>query len=463
MDQSSCQNAKIQLQTAFGSSGKLPRVSGKLPGGSGKLPEISGKPAGSSGKLPGVSGKLPGGSGKLPGGLGKLPGSSGKRPGVSGKLPGVSGKLPGVSGKLPGVSGKLPGVSGKLPGSSGKLPGVFGKLPGGSGKLPGGFGKLPGGSGKRPGCLAKFKHAAPDVLNTAWARLSEEFKNGCADLVSLQKKRSAQSKILSRKKITDERAERLERKLLEAQGEGRFNEMVPKLAALGLRIGHKPGEAINIVGNNFELQKPEWSCWHRDWFSQADHDQAACGLNEGYLCKIHPWLCPADATEKPLFPRCRICTDGFRSSDRKPSWYDYSPVDRRVAASETDRLAAYNADFDRQKVRKHLDHHGGARYNGFLAFDQSFWEALEVSRKRLGVSGKVLGGSGKLLVVFGKLLRVSGKPLGVFGKRLEGCFRGSLGSVWEALGSFWESLGSFWESLASFWNGFLAFDFDLYA
>ena len=120
-------------------------------------------------------------------------------------------------------------------------------------------------------CLSSYEASDPHVLEAAWARLSDDFKEGCEDFAALRHKRAAGQSAASRQAAAQLRMERAANEIPDDFYQ-KLKPLRPRLIALGLKIGDEPGDVLEAAGNNLKLQKPPWNCWHRGWFSEADHD-----------------------------------------------------------------------------------------------------------------------------------------------------------------------------------------------
>ena len=196
------------------------------------------------------------------------------------------------------------------------------------------------------------------VWDQAWARLSEECKEGCSDIIEWscpqsdkheaarwqakdtlhsQRRMLAADPLLQRERL-GMWAEDFHRVRREQNDEWEKSKQTPA-------PDRPAGHALHARGARWVLRKPDWTCTHQAWFSRCPINRKDCPLKSGYMCDSHTWTCLMNSAKPPALPMCRICTEGFQASDTQPL---YEELCRTVKHLPTDaaRLAAYLANFD---------------------------------------------------------------------------------------------------------------------
>lgn len=192
------------------------------------------------------------------------------------------------------------------------------------------------------------------VWDQAWARLSEECKEGCADIVEWSFRQRDKHEAARREtKVTLHSQRRMlaADPLLQRERLGMWAEDFHRARReqsddkstqpLDAPVGH----ALLAHGAEWVLRKPAWTCTHQARFSRCPNDGKDCPLKSGYMCGSHWWTCPMNSAEPPALPMCRVCTEGFRASDTQPLYGELCQTVRHLPTDEA-RLAAYLADFD---------------------------------------------------------------------------------------------------------------------
>eukprot|EP00435_Cladocopium_sp_Y103_P037662 s3697_g10.t1 len=198
------------------------------------------------------------------------------------------------------------------------------------------------------GCVALqtalncFSRKATDVLQVAWRRLSTEFTGGCETF-----------EVWEREKVAAKRRPREQRRMLAAdpllqreragmwaEDFQRLKEEPPAPRSLNA------GDVLRADGPHWVLCKPAWRCFHQFFLDTPTHQEKFCPLKAGLMCGSHEWKCEMNSRQTPSPPVCRICAHGFAESDRQPAYYDISRAGQQFAASASECLAAFHANFD---------------------------------------------------------------------------------------------------------------------
>ena len=230
------------------------------------------------------------------------------------------------------------------------------------------------------------------VLDNAWGRLSEDFKEGCISFQALCQHRTAKQKAEHNRQKAERKAKRkAEREVAKARLEARRRRADQKQAAERERQARlagwqdagssdrprQPGDILRIQGKHYILKQPPWACGHQRQFGA--HAIEDCPLNEGHMCPHHYWKCPRATTRKPSPPSCRICVEGFRPTDRQPEYTDQCPPFRHLQRDE-ERLEAYLADHDLWCAAQPEDRRSQAQEHRWQTVPSQLWPRSEVEK-----------------------------------------------------------------------------------
>lgn len=202
--------------------------------------------------------------------------------------------------------------------------------------------------------LEIFARKDTGVLRKAWDRLSADFKEGQDSFEAWlkQEKAKQEGKRFEAKVMLDAQRNMLaEDPLLMRERQAMWEEDFVRIAQEAeqrdpLRHQSKKhaGDIVGAQGPTWVLQQPQWRCPHED--AAAHHSKEHCPLQHGYMCTQHAWQCDMNSTNKPPIPVCRVCTEGYRPTDNRPSGRLYFSKLLDLGADK-DRLQVYLHDFDR--------------------------------------------------------------------------------------------------------------------
>lgn len=231
------------------------------------------------------------------------------------------------------------------------------------------------------------KQTFATVLDKAWERLSEDFREGCSSFQARTAKQKADRERQKTERESRRAAEREKAKAnLEAQQrkeQQRRLERERQARLAGWQDAgssdrpRQPGDILRIQGKHYILKQPPWACGHQRQFGA--HAIEDCPLNEGHMCPHHDWKCSRATTRKPSPPSCRICVEGFRPTDRQPEYTDQCPPFRHLQRDE-ERLEAYLADHDVWCTTQPEDRRSQAQEHRWQTVPSQLWPRSEVEK-----------------------------------------------------------------------------------